>query len=157
MSIHSYEAMLVRPEGVGTWTYFNIPQDVSIAFGSKTQVRVKGTINGYPFQSTALPKGDGTHYLVVGKSIRDQLQVTHGDIVTVNIELDEKERQVILPEALIQAFVSCSLARDAFVKLSYSHKKEYVNWILGAKQEETRQRRIEKSIGLLSQGKKLRG
>ena len=153
MSIHMFESMLIRPEGVGTWTYFNIPQEVSIAFGSKRQIRVKGTINGYPFRSTALAKGDGTHYLVVGKSIRDQIQAAHGDMVLVIMESDNEDRDVVLPEALLQAFVCNPFARDAFDKLSYSHKKEYVNWILGAKQEDTRQRRIEKTLALLSQGK----
>jgi len=54
---YSFEAILIRPEGVGTWTYLNIPMEISVTFGSKGQVKVKGTINGYPFQSTALPHG----------------------------------------------------------------------------------------------------
>lgn len=157
MSIHMFESMLIRPEGVGTWTYFNIPREVAIAFGLKRQIRVKGTINGYPFRSTALAKGDGMHYLVVGKSIRDQIQAAHGEMVLVIMESDNEEREVVLPEALMQALVSNPLAREAFEKLSYLHKKEYVNWVLGAKQEATRQRRIEKILALLSQGKKMRG
>jgi hypothetical protein len=154
---YSFEAILIRPEGVGTWTYLNIPMDLSETFGSKGQVKVKGTINGYPFQSTALPMGDGTHYLVVGKSIRDQIQAAKGDTVKVMLELDSEERQVVVPDDLLQAFVDQPTAKDVFENLSNSHKKEYVNWILGARQEETRRRRIEKAVELLSHGKKLRG
>jgi hypothetical protein len=156
MPRYSFEAILIRPEGVGTWTYLNIPVDISTTFGSKGQVRVKGTINGYPFRTTALPMGDGTHYLVVGKSIRDQVQATQGDTVKVMLELDSEEQQVVIPEDMRQAFISQPLAKDVFEKLPNSHKKEYVNWILGARQEDTRQRRIEKALELLSQGKKLR-
>lgn len=125
-------------------------------FGSKGQVKVKGTINGYPFQSTALPMGDGTHYLVVGKSIRDQIQVAQGDRVRVFLELDIKERQVVIPDDLMQTLVNEPRAKDIFEKLSNSHKKEYVNWILGARQEATRQRRIKKAVELLFHVKKLR-
>ena len=153
---YSFEAILIRPEGVGTWTYLNIPLDVSKTFSAKGQVKVKGMINGYPFQSTALPMGDGTHYLVVWKSIRDQIQVAQGDRVQVFLELDTKERQVVIPDDLMQALVNQPLAKDSFEKLSNSHKKEYVNWILGARKETTRQRRIETAIELLSHGKKLR-
>ena len=157
MTIHSFETVLVRPEGVGTWTYLNIPPDISATFGSKWQIKVKGTINGYPFRSTALPRGDGSHYLVVGKNIRDQIKSIQGDTVKVILELDVEERQVEIPEDLAQALDNLPQVKSAFNQLSYSHKKEYVNWILGARQAETRQRRIEKALMLLSQGKKLRG
>jgi len=156
MSSYIFEATLIRPEGIGTWTYLSIPVAISEAFGSKGQVKVKGTINGYPFRSTALPMGDGTHYLVVGKSIRNQIQAVQGDTVKVILELDSEVRQVVVPDDLVQAFVNQPQAKDVFEKLSNSHKKEYVNWIMGAKQEETRQRRIEKTVELLSVGKKLR-
>jgi len=99
--------------------------------------------------------GDGTHYLVVCKGVRDQIQVAQGDTVKVMLELDTEERQVVVPNDLAQVFVNQPLAKEAFVKLSNSHKKEYVNWILSAKQEETRRRRIEKAVELLSQGKKI--
>ena len=49
MGGYSFEAVLVKPEGVGTWTFLGIPIEVSAMFGSKGQVKVKGTINGYPF------------------------------------------------------------------------------------------------------------
>jgi hypothetical protein len=153
MASYSFEAVLVRPEGVGTWTYFKIPPYISETFDTNGQVKVMGTINGYPFRSTALPMGAGTHYLVVGKSMRDQVKVTQGDIVQVMLELDKEERQVVIPKDLEQALVSQLFAKLAFEKLSYSHKKEHVNWILSTKQEKTRQIRIEKALNLLAQGK----
>ena len=157
MSDFSFEAILIRPEGAGTWTYLNVPQDVSATFGSKGQVKAKGTVNGYPFRSTALPRGDGSHYIVVGKSIRDPIGATQGEKVNVMLELDGEERQVDVPQDLEQAFETQPRAKDAFNQLTYSHKKEYVDWIMSAKQAATRQRRIEKAIVLLSEGKKLRG
>ena len=60
MASYNFKAILKRPDGVGTWTYLDILVDVSATFGAKGQVKVKGTINGQPFRSSALPHGDGT-------------------------------------------------------------------------------------------------
>jgi hypothetical protein len=157
MPDYSFKAVLIRPEGVGTWTYLNIPQDVSSSFGSKGQVKVKGRIEGCPFRSTALPMGDGSHYLVVGKDIRDQIKKAVGESVNVTLELDLEERQVEIPDDLRQALENQPEARAGFEKLSYSQQKIYVDWILSARREDTRTRRIEKALSLLAQGKKLRG
>ena len=157
MAEYSFEAVLIRPEGVGTWTYLNIPSEVSSSFGSKGQVKVKGTIEGYPYRSTALPMGDGSHYLVVGKDIRDQIKKVVGDSVKVTLELDLEERQVVIPDDLRRALENQPEAMIGFEKLSYSQQKLYVDWILSAKLEETRSNRIEKALSQLTQGKKLRG
>lgn len=156
MSTFKFEAKLVRPEGVGTWTFLNIPLEVSNTFGSKGQVRLRGTINGYPFRSTALPTGDGTHYLVVGKDIRDHIAAAHGDTVEVILELDMEERRVEAPDELRLSLARQPLAAAAFEKMTYSHKKEWINWILSAKKPETRQRRVEKAITLITAGKNVR-
>ena len=156
MGGYSFEAVLVKPEGVGTWTFLGIPIEVSAMFGSKGQVKVKGTINGYPFRSTALPMGDGSHYLVVGKDIRDHIAVAQGVSVKVVLELDTEVRRITVPDDFLRAMDDQPQARQVFDRLSYSHQKEYVNWILSAKQTETRQRRIDKAIAMLSQGKNLR-
>ncbi len=157
MAEYSFEAVLIRPEGAGTWTYLNIPSEVSSSFGSKGQVKVKGTIEGYPYRSTALPMGDGSHYLVVGKDIRDQIKKVVGDSVKVTLELDLEERQVVIPDDLRRALENQPEAMIGFEKLSYSQQKLYVDWILSAKLEETRSNRIEKALSQLTQGKKLRG
>lgn len=156
MGVYAFEARLVRPEGVGTWTYLGIPVEISTAFGSKGQVRVKGTINGHPFRTTALPMGDATPYLVVGKEIRELIHAVPSDTVKVVLELDTEERSLELPDGLKQALASHPQAAEIFERMTYSHKMEWVNWIFSAKQAETRQRRIEKAIVQISQGNNLR-
>jgi Domain of unknown function (DUF1905)/Bacteriocin-protection, YdeI or OmpD-Associated len=157
VTLHSFNAILIRPDGVGTWTFLNIPLEVSSSFGTQGQVKVKGTINGYPYQSTALPMGDSTHYLVVNKSIRDVIHATQGDTVSVTMELDLAERRVELPDELAQALASRPELKDKFEKLPISHQKEYVTWIQAARRADTRQRRVVKTIERLSQGKNLPG
>ncbi|WP_214658996.1 DUF1905 domain-containing protein [Candidatus Formimonas warabiya] len=41
-----FEAKLERPDGVGTWTFLAIPFNIEETYGVKSQVRVKGTVNG---------------------------------------------------------------------------------------------------------------
>src|SRR4051794_17368734 len=84
----AFEATLVRPEGVGTWTYLVIPRDLEALYGVRGQIKVRGTINGQPFRSSAMPRGDGAHYLVVNTSIREQIGATPGDSVMVTLERD---------------------------------------------------------------------
>lgn len=48
----------------------------------------------------------------------------------------------------------CSMAAlESFEKFSYSHKKEYLEWVTEAKREETRQERMKKTLALLAEGK----
>ncbi len=70
--------------------------------------------------------------------------------------VDRKTKTVIPPDDLVAEFNSNPKAKDFFVALSFSHKREYVGWILEAKKEETRKRRIKKAIELLNTGKKLK-
>ena len=94
MTRHEFEARLIRPEGVGTWTFLNLPKKVSRDLGAKGQIRVRGTINGHAFQSSARPHGDGSHYIVVNTSIREAIQVAPGDVVGVILQKDTAPRVV---------------------------------------------------------------
>lgn len=149
MAEFTFTSTLKRPEGVGTWTYLDIPLDVMSAFGKKGQVKVRGTLNGHPFCGSALPHGDGTHYLVVNKSIREAIGATRGDSVQVILQADLEERKVIIPADLAIALKANPASQAIFEKLSYSHQKEYVEWIESARQTATRHTRISKTITML--------
>ena len=159
MAKFEFNATLNRPEGVGTWTYFDIPLDMVKLFGTKGQVRVMGTINGHPFRTSARPHGNGSHYVVVNKSIRDGIGVTQGDVVKVEMEEDSAPRTVEVPADFADALEVNEEQQEVFEALSYSHEKEFVEWIKSAKKEDTRRRRIEGSLQMLLEGtspKKLR-
>ncbi len=99
----AFSAKLVRMEGVGTWTYCDVPFDVEKAFGKGGQVKVKGTVNGISFKSTLLPNGDGNHFLVVPKPLRDKAKVKPGDRVKVVVEPDAAARIIEPPPDLAKA------------------------------------------------------
>jgi len=151
MSEFEFVATLVRPEGVGTWTYLDIPPELADLLGAKGQVKVAGTISGHAFRTSTRPHGDGKHYIVVDKSIRDAIQVTAGDVVHVVMEKDTTPRTIEVPVDFTDRLQSDRLDKT-FESLSYSRKKEYVDWIESAKKPETRERRIEDSLDMLRTG-----
>ena len=69
-----------------------------------------------------------------------------------NEEVQSGEKVVIVPDDLAGAFRENPNAADFFTRLSYSNRKEYVQWITEAKREETRSARIVKTIEKLLQG-----
>lgn len=147
-----FEAVLTRPEGTGTWTYLVVPFDTGEEFGTKSQVRVKGTIDGQSFRSTLLPTGEGGHLLVVKSEIRRAIVKEAGETVSVTMERDLKPRSVKLPQELVVALDRNSKAHEVFAEMSYSHQKAYVEWIEQAKRSETRDDRAKRAIGMILRG-----
>lgn len=153
---HRFQARLERPAGVGTWSYVRIPFSVQETFGAKGRVPVKGTVNGAPFRSSLMPQGDGSHFLVVNKTLQKAANATQGDVIPVVVERDTAPRILEVPEDLSQALNARSEASECFARMPYSHQKEYVEWISSAKRPETRIRRIEHAVMMISEGKRLK-
>ncbi|XWN36491.1 MAG: YdeI/OmpD-associated family protein [Balneola sp.] len=70
--------------------------------------------------------------------------------------VDRKTKTVIPPDDLQKELEAHPEARTFFDSLAFSHRREYVGWIHNAKKEETRERRIKKTIELLLEGKKVK-
>jgi uncharacterized protein YdeI (YjbR/CyaY-like superfamily) len=98
--------------------------------------------------------GTPHHMLIILKQIRQKIGKTFGDEVTVEIEEDLEPRQVELPLDLQRAFQVNPEARQIFDRLSYTHQKEYARWVSEARRPETRQRRIQQTIDMLTKEKR---
>lgn len=90
--------------------------------------------------------------LPVSAEVRNHAKIVAGDNVTVNLELDLAPREVTIPDDFRQALSANTNAEKLFDSLSYSNQRRFVLSIEGAKTMETRQRRIEKSVGDLASG-----
>ena len=66
----------------------------------------------------------------------------------------KKPQKLILPLELKEAFKQDNQIAIFFNSLTYTNRKEYLNWINEAKKDETRQKRIEKTIELLMRKQK---
>lgn len=140
MKQHKFKVRLLGQEGSEV-AALKPPFDVVEVFQRKGRVPVKGTINGFPYRSSLMNMGDG-HMMVVDAELRAGAKCKGGDTVSVVMELDTDERRVEVPAYLKKMIASDPKAEEFWGKLSFTHQKEYVREIEGAKREETREKRI---------------
>jgi hypothetical protein len=145
--------LLEKFPGKGGWTYARvpeIPQDKEKPFG---WVKVRGTVDGYELKKyNLMPMGDGRLFLPVKAEIRKKIQKEAGDTVHVVLYLDEEPLEV--PAEMWECLRDEPKALKFFESLSESEQKCYIDWVYGAKQEETKVERLAKSVTRLANGKK---
>jgi Bacteriocin-protection, YdeI or OmpD-Associated/Domain of unknown function (DUF1905) len=139
-----FEAVLERR---GQGTVVEVPFDVREAFG-QARPPVRGTIEGVPFRSTIAVYG-GRSYLGFRRELREAAGVEPGETVAIEVERDDEPREVSVPEDLAAALSEDVDAQAAWDRLSYTHRREYVEALDEAKRDETRRRRLESTIAAL--------
>ncbi|GAB2652597.1 YdeI/OmpD-associated family protein [Kribbella swartbergensis] len=143
--METFEGTVVVNDGGGAWV--EVPGEVVVALGGGGRIPVRASFDGLDYRGSIASMG-GCMVLGLLKSIREQLGKGDGDSVTVTVERDTSERTVDVPTDLAAALDGAGL-REAFDKLSYSHRREHVNAINEAKKPETRERRIAKAVEML--------
>jgi hypothetical protein len=132
------------------------PVDVPEFFGTRGRVPVRGTINGFAFRSSLMPCG-GPHMMPVNKILCRGAGAQPGDIVDVVMERDDEVRDVEAPPELKKELAKNKQVQESWEKLAFTHKKEMASSISGARQEETRKRRLAKVMQVLKTGAKWTG
>jgi hypothetical protein len=138
--------------GGKTATGLQVPDDVVDGLGAGRRPAVKVTIGGYTYRTTVAARG-GIFLVPLSAENRAAAGVAAGDEVDVDIDLDTEPRDVSVPDDLAAAFKEDSQAREAFERMAFTHRNEYVRWIESAKRPETRQRRVADAVTALREGR----
>lgn len=138
--------------GGKTATGIEVPPEVVERLGAGKQPKVRATIGGYTYRSSVASMG-GRFMLGVSADVREASGVAAGDEIDVDLELDTEPRVIEVPADLALTLAGDARAKAFFDGLSHSKQQWHVFSIESAKTPETRQRRIEKSVAMLHEGR----
>ena len=144
MTARTYTTTLLRD---GSMCAIPVPFDPKEAFG-KVRAPVSVTLNGYTFRSTIAAMG-GPMFIPFRRSHREAAGLEGTETLSVTLALDTAARTVTPPADLVRALKAAG-ALAAWKALSYTHQREHAEAIEGAKKPETRERRIEAAVAMLT-------
>ncbi len=133
-------------------TGIRIPAAIVESLGAGKVPAVVMTVNGYTYRSTVAVMG-GAYMVGFNADHRAASGINGGDDVEVSIRLDIEPRTVEVPAELAAALDAEPAARATFDRISNSNKGWHVSQVTGAKTDETRRRRIARSIEMLGEGR----
>ena len=144
---HRFTAELEAGRGGGAMVL--VPPKIATALGGLRQMRVVGTLNDVPYQSSVMPYGGRGLFLGVHKATREAAGVLPGERVDVVVSRDDRPRVVEIPAELAAALAADPAAQAAFDRLSFTNRKEIAGSVAEAKRPETRERRLAAAMARL--------
>jgi hypothetical protein len=137
------------------WTFLILPKKASAKFPSRGQTPVEGTINGFPFQATLEPDGQKSHWLKVDRKLSGAVGAGAGDVVALEIAPAVEEPEPTVPPDLKKALAAADpKARALWSDITPNARRDWIHWMMSAKQPETRARRIKNACSMLAAGKR---
>lgn len=153
MKIEFEAELWAAMEGKG-WTFVTLPAAASERLPSRGRVAIQGTINGFPFRSSAFPDGNGSHTIMINAAMREGGGVGPGESARFAIEPASDEVAVTVPPDLEAALDASPEGRARFEAVTPKARSEWVAWIESAKAAATRERRVAQTVERLLAGKK---
>ena len=137
------------------WTFLILPKNASAKLPSRGMTAVDGTINGFPFQATLEPDGQRSHWLKVNRKLSEAAGAKAGDVVSLEIAPAAEEPEPELPADLRKALAAADpKARALWSDITPNARRDWIHWMISAKQPETRARRIKNACSMLAAGKR---
>lgn len=140
-------------EQFGNNTGIPVPGDALEELGAGRKPAVVADIDGYPVRAS-LGSMDGRAMISFSAAHREASGFEGGRDVTVTLTLDTEPNTPDVPSDLAAALSEDAQARAFFEQLAPSYQRNFVNQIESAKAEETRKRRIAKTVEKLRSGEK---
>ncbi|WP_153799589.1 YdeI/OmpD-associated family protein [Foetidibacter luteolus] len=132
------------------WTYITIPVDVAQKLnpGNKKIFRIKGKLDSYNISGKSLlPMGDGSYILALNEAVRKGIKKRKG--ATLQVQLEKDEAPVEFCAELMECLEDEPVAKEYFNSLTKSHRKYFSDWIMSAKTEPTKTKRIAQAINAM--------
>jgi hypothetical protein len=142
------------PLKIGDWTILRLPKSASAKLPSRGMALVEGTINGYRSKIVLEPDGKGSHWFRVDPGLREAAGIDSGDPVTMVVEPSKEWPELELPADLNKALASDPQAKALWVKITPMARWDWMRWIRGTNNRETRSRRIEVALSKLKAGER---
>jgi len=152
-----FKAKLLQPAAgakTASWTFLTLPKDASAKLPSRGMTAVEGTINGVAFQAVLEPDGQKGHWLKVDRKMREAAGADVGDMVTLEIAPAVEEPEPKVPADLRKALAAAPKAGALWSDLTPVARRDWIHWIISAKQAETRARRVTNACAMLAAGKR---
>jgi hypothetical protein len=151
-----FKAKLLRPESPkgAAWTFLVLPAGASAKLPTRSMTTVDGTLDGASFQATLEPDGQGSHWLKVGKALREAAGAEVGDTVALEIMPVAVEPEPRVPADLRKALADAPAAKAQWSTLTPVARRDWIHWITSGKKAETRGRRIATACDMLASGKR---
>jgi hypothetical protein len=152
-----FKARLLRPETAtkaGAWAFLVLPASASAMLPTRNAITVDGAINDHAFKAVLLPDGEKSHWLKVTAAMQKGAAATVDDIVALEITPSAKELETKVPPDLRKALAAAPKARALWTAITPVARRDWIQWILSAKQTETRARRISNACDMLASGKR---
>jgi hypothetical protein len=141
----------LQPRGPAAAIVLDDAQVAAVGEGAR-RFPVVATVNGYVWRTSVTRMG-GEFLLGLNREVRQGAGVQAGDEVAVTIELDVAPRAVEVPDELAAALAADPQVSESFERMAVSHRKEYARWVAEAKQDQTRQRRVQQALEMIRAGK----
>jgi hypothetical protein len=136
----------------GNTAGFPVDDEVVAGLGGGGRPKVKVTVKGHEWRGSIARMG-GAYRLGVSAERRAAAGITAGDVLDVDVELDTAVREVEVPPDLAEALAAEPAAQAFWDGLSYSNRSWHTLQVTGAKSDETRARRVAKSVAMLREGR----
>jgi hypothetical protein len=150
MNKYEFTTVIIKNDNLDSG-YIEFPYDTEKEFGKKGQVKVKVWFDGFLYRGSLVKMGHPCHIVGLNKEVRKAINKNPGDSIHVIIEQDTEERIIAIPTDLQNLLNEHKDAKVKFEKFSYSHKKEWVMWLIDAKKDETRLKRLQKILDKLKE------
>lgn len=149
-----FQAPLFRPAEGGPWMFLRLPQDASDQLPTRSMFSVEGTLNGFAFQTTLQPDGEGGHWLKVEPELSDKAGVKPGDLLDLEIVPAAVEPEPEVPEDLQDALSRFPGSQAVWLDITPIARRDWIQWLTSGKKAETRTIRLEKMMDMLAKGKR---